>query len=123
MLSTTQIKVEIRGGKVKQPQQAASPEPSHKLTNQDIIDMAALKLSDDVIIDKIHAVEATAFDTSIKALKTLKAANVPDAVIRVMINTHSIPAAAPAGVSESSGLPQDTNLHKKLAFTFYGRDS
>jgi hypothetical protein len=119
MLSTAQIKVKIQGGKVTQPQQdaprpAASPQPREKLTNQDVIDMGALKLSDDVIIDKIRGAEATAFDTSVKALKTLKSANVPDAVIRVMINTHSIPAAAPAGASESSGLPQDTNMPQEI---------
>ena len=34
-----------------------------KMSNQDVIDMVALGLSDDVIIDKIHGTEGTQFDT------------------------------------------------------------
>jgi len=35
--------------------------------------MVGLGLSDDVIIDKIHTTQATEFDTSVAALRTLKA--------------------------------------------------
>ena len=49
-----------------------------KLANQDVIDMVSLGLSDDVVIDKIHAAEITEFDTGIVALKSLKAAKVSD---------------------------------------------
>jgi hypothetical protein len=66
---------------------------SHRLTNQDIIDMVALGLSDEVIITKIHSAarpEDLAFDTSTAGLKALKAGKVSDEVIKVMIN----PAAA-----------------------------
>jgi len=78
-------------------QSAAKP-----LTDQDIKDLVAVGLSSDVILDKIHAAEATNFDTSVEALKSLKAANVPDAVIRVMINPHAVPTASPAVTATGS---------------------
>jgi hypothetical protein len=79
-----------------------------KLTNDDVIQLVGLGLSDDVIIDKIHAAEITQFDTSVESLKTLKANNVSDAVLRVMINPHpTVPstlpiAAAPAPKGDSN---------------------
>jgi hypothetical protein len=86
-----------------------------RMTNQDVQDLVAIGLSSDVIIDKIHASEATNFDTSVEALKTLKAANVPDAVIRVMINPHAVSPASPAtGAGDSSGMkgiePESTGV-------------
>lgn len=65
-----------------------------KITNSDVVEMVAMGLSDDVIIDKIHTSDQTDFDTSIAALKALKEAKVSDAVIRAMINPK--PAAVPA---------------------------
>jgi hypothetical protein len=59
-----------------------------KLTNHDVIEMVSLGLSDDLIVDKIHAAEATDFDTSIESLKSLKEAKVSDTIIRAMINPH-----------------------------------
>jgi len=83
----------------------AGQSAAKQLTNQDITDLVAVGLSSDVIIDKIHAAEATNFDTSVEALKTLKAANVPDAVMRVMINPHAVPSASPAPpAAGSSGM-------------------
>src|SRR5277367_2166655 len=78
---------------------AKSQEPDKRFTNQDVIGMTQLGLSDDVVIAKIRSVSAAnpqsaSFDTSVDGLKALKAANVSDAVIRVMIN----PAAPPAMV-------------------------
>src|ERR1700745_1931104 len=74
-----------------------------RFTNQDVIEMAKVGLSDDVIITKIRqAYEAgtdnVSFDTSVDGLKALKAANVPDSVIKVMIN----PAPPPAPVIAAS---------------------
>jgi hypothetical protein len=54
---------------------------TQKMTNQDVIDLVSLGLSDDVVIDKIHAAAGTDFDTSVSALKTLKAAQISDGVI------------------------------------------
>src|SRR5579862_2674947 len=68
---------------------AMAHESAKRLTNQDIISMTSLGLSDDVIIAKIRSAtgaDASRFDTSVDGLKALKAANVSDAVIKVMIN-------------------------------------
>jgi hypothetical protein len=92
---------------------ARSQEPAKRLTNQDVIEMTKLGLTDDVIIAKIRAVngtgaEAAVFDTSVDALKVLKAANVSDAVIKVMIN----PAPPPATIVAATAAPMtlDPNL-------------
>jgi hypothetical protein len=61
---------------------------SKRITNQEVIEMVSLGLSDDVIIDKIHTTAETNFDTSLAGLKTLKAAKVSDAVIRAMMYPH-----------------------------------
>ena len=83
-----------------------------RFTNQDIIDMAKLGLSEDVIIAKIRAAtasnpESVRLDTSIEALGSLKAANVPDSVIKVMINPTPPPAAVVAGANP---MTMDPNL-------------
>jgi hypothetical protein len=100
---------------------------SHRLNNQDIIDMVALGLSDDVIITKIHSAakpEDLAFDTSTQGLKALKAGKVSDAVIKAMINpvsepatlTTAAPAAAPA--HDPNLPPQEVGVYWKDGFTF-----
>jgi hypothetical protein len=78
-----------------------------RFTNQDVIEMAKLGLSDDVIITKIRqayeaGTDAVSFDTSVDGLKSLKAANVPDSVIKVMINPAPPPATVVAGTSPIS---------------------
>ncbi len=91
---------------------ARSQEPAKRFSNQDVISMAQLGLSDDVIIAKIRTVSAagagaTAFDTSVDGLKALKDANVSDAVIKVMIN----PAPPPAPiVAAATPMSLDPNL-------------
>ena len=75
-----------------------------RFTNQDVIDMTKLGLSDDVIIAKIRkawegGTDAVSFDTSVEGLKALKAANVSESVIRVMINPAPPPAAIVAGAN------------------------
>jgi len=76
-----------------------------QLTNQDVKDLVSVGLSSDVIVDKIQAAAATNFDTSVSALKDLKTANVPDAVIRAMINPHP----PSEGSEESPAPPGDPN--------------
>jgi hypothetical protein len=71
-----------------------------RITNKDVIDMAGLGLSDDLIISKIRSAAAGGtlqFDTSVDGLKELKAAKVSDDVIKVMINPA--PPAAPMVVA------------------------
>jgi hypothetical protein len=87
--------------------------PPRRLTNQDIITMTQLGLSDDVIIAKIRSAssqgpEALALDTSTEGLKGLKEASVSDAVMKVMINPAPPPAAVVAGATPMTidpGLP------------------
>ncbi len=83
-----------------------------RLTNEDIINMVKMGLSDDVIISKIRAAsaagaDAISLDTSVEGLRGLKAANVPDSVIKIMIN----PAPPPAPVIvASTPMTMDPNL-------------
>jgi hypothetical protein len=79
-----------------------------KMTNQDVKELVAVGLSDEVIVDKIQTAEGTAFDTSIEALKDLKASNVPDPVIRAMINPHPGDVGGNAPAPER-GDPNDPN--------------
>ncbi|HTS58226.1 MAG TPA: hypothetical protein VMH03_11795 [Terriglobales bacterium] len=75
-----------------------------RLTNLDVIEMTKLGLSDDVIIAKIRqayetGTDAVSFDTSVDGLKALKAANVSESIIKVMINPAPPPAAIVAGAN------------------------
>jgi hypothetical protein len=99
----------------------AAQSAAKQLTNQDIKDLVAVGLSSDVIIDKIHAAGATNFDTSVEALKSLKAANVPDAVIRVMINPHAVPPVSSAAPAASS--PGTQHMEPELTEAVYFLDS
>ncbi len=87
-----------------------SQQLSKRITDKDVIDMTALGLSDDIIIAKIRAAAAGGtlqFDTSVDALKELKAAKVSDEVIKVMINPA--PAAAQVVVA-ATPISNDPNL-------------
>jgi hypothetical protein len=77
-----------------------------KMTNRDVTEMVSAGLSDEVILDKIRAADATNFDTSVEALRTLKAASVSDTVIGVMINPN---LAISGGVR--SAADQNTPVH------------
>ena len=62
-----------------------------RLTNQDIVAMVSSGISEDVILAKIKATSAvgtgaTSFDTSVEGLRALKAANVPDSIVKAMID-------------------------------------
>ena len=75
-----------------------------RLTNQDIITMVQMGLSEDVITTKIREVGASdpgslSFDTSVDGLKALKEAKVPDSVMKVMINPGATPANVVAGAT------------------------
>lgn len=75
--------------------------------------MTSLGLSDDVIIAKIRSVSGSDglnFDTSLDSLKSLKAAKVSDAVIKVMINPAQpapvVVAASPISVDPNPPPPE-----------------
>lgn len=59
------------------------------LTNADIISLAEIGLSDEVIITKVKA-SNTAFDTSVEALKALKEKGISNDIIVEMINAKEI---------------------------------
>lgn len=88
---------------------------THRLTNQDVIEMVSLGLSDDVVIDKIRATAATDFDTSVAGLKALKLGKVSDAVIRVMINPNGdVTLSSPAPTSpvfSNNGMPEEAGVY------------
>jgi len=98
------------------------------MTNQDVIDMVALGLSDDVIIAKIHSAskpEDLAFDTSTEGLKALKAGKVSDAVMKVMINpapiapvTVATPGTAAVATSDPNLPPPEVGVYWKDGYTF-----
>ena len=76
----------------------------NRLDNQDVIDMVKVGLSDDVVIEKIRTAPETSFDTSLEALKALKAAKVSDAVIRIMVNPKA-PASMDRAMVTSTASP------------------
>jgi hypothetical protein len=84
-----------------------------RFTNEDVISMAKLGLTDDVIIAKIRAMsaagDAISFDTGVEGLKALKANGVPDSVIKVMINPTAIGPTVVA-VSSTTPMTVDPNL-------------
>ena len=67
------------------------------LSNEDVIAMVSLGLSDDVIVEKIRSAPATNFDTGLDGLKILKAAKVSDAVLKTMISPHGSAAGNGSG--------------------------
>ncbi len=75
---------------------AGSQVQQKPLSNDDVIGMVSAGLSDNVIIEKIHSSPATNFDTSVDGLKLLKAAQVSDDVMKVMISPHPSTSAAAA---------------------------
>src|SRR5712672_3451946 len=97
-------------------------ELTKRLVNKDIVDMVALGLSDELIIDKVRSSADTAqFDTSVDALKALKEAKVSDAVIRVMINPRAasapaatlVPAVATVSAPDPNLPPQEVGVFWK----------
>lgn len=64
---------------------AGAPQSEPPLTNQDIIKLAKLKLSDDVIIAKVKQAATINFDLSTDGLVQLKQAAVSDKVIGAML--------------------------------------
>ena len=87
----------------------SAQELSKRLTNQDVIDMTAMGLSDDVIIAKIRSMpgDGLKFDTSVEGLKALKAGKVSEAVIKVMVNPTPPPAPV---ILAATAISNDPNL-------------
>ena len=86
---------------------AQRPEP---LTNQDVVAMVGLDLSEGVIVDKINAAPITAFDTTVAGLKALKAGKVSDAIIRAMINAHGTYSSLANTRSHQEAAPDEVGV-------------
>jgi hypothetical protein len=87
------------------------------MSNKDVTDMVAIGLSEDLVQEKIRTAEVTEFDTSVEGLKALKAANVPDSIIKLMINPKAapvVPASVAAAAKVDSGLPDDIGVYFKV---------
>ncbi|WP_162601830.1 hypothetical protein [Occallatibacter savannae] len=83
-----------------------------RFTNEDVISLVRMNLAEDVIVSKIRAISeadpsSVRFDTSVEGLKALKDGNVPDPVIRVMINPT--PAQATV-ITQATAMTIDPNL-------------
>jgi hypothetical protein len=92
---------------------ADDPGVRRRLTNQDVVAMVSAGISEDVILAKIRTTSAagsvaTSFDTSVDGLKALKAANVPDAIVKAMIDPT--PAASATVVSMAGPATLSPNL-------------
>jgi hypothetical protein len=112
VLCTTTIAVSVQRAAAQDPQKAG-------LTNKDILDLVALGLGDDVVIEKIRSAPETVFETDLESLKALKEAHVSDALIRVMINPKlaapSTPTtSAPTAVPANPDLPDDVGVYIKV---------
>lgn len=73
------------------PDSAAVSQTTIALGNQDIIDLKQAGIGEDLIIEKIKTAQAKNFDTSVSAMKALKAAGVSDAVIKAMMQPATTP--------------------------------
>lgn len=92
------------------PSAAANSATPKAMGNADVIALAAAGMPDDIVIAKIQAAFLTNFDTSLDGLKSLRAAHVSDAVIRVMIDPH---VAAATLTPVPSGLPTEDGVYYK----------
>jgi len=96
---------------------------STALTNQDILDILKMGITQEVVIAKIKG-SASNFDTSAKGLQELKAAGVSDAVILAMVQAEapipSVPpilSTAPISTPMRVAIPDGTPVEIELTQT------
>jgi hypothetical protein len=97
-----------------------------RMGNKEVIEMVSLGLSEELIIEKIRSAPETKFDTELEALKALKEAKVPDAVIKQMINPKAAPAVAAAAapvVNAAAKEVVDPNLPPKEVGVYWKNGS
>jgi SH3-like domain-containing protein len=93
----------VLSGSMLASQDTQTPKSNAKpLTNGDVVDMVKAGLSQEIVIAKINA-SACEFDTSPTALKVLKTANIPEAVILAMVQ-------APAAVRKDAVSTEPTQF-------------
>ena len=78
-----------------QPVSGHTQDLKNRLSNQEVIEMARMGISDEVIVAKIRnsAGPESRFDTSLDGLRALKAASISDAVIKAMVGPVSLTGA------------------------------
>ena len=102
----------VYSGSIVASQNTQTPKAT-PLTNIDIVDMLKAGLSQEIVVAKIHG-STSEFDTTPGALKELKAADVPEAVILAMLEAanrkHDTSAVTPEGhpTSEPTRSPAST---------------
>jgi hypothetical protein len=89
------------------------------LNNKDVIEMLKAGLGQEIVIAKIKSSNC-AFDTSPDALKSLKAANVPDAVILGMVQAPLFKVEKQSTISE---LPSLDQILEKYVQSLGGREA
>jgi FKBP-type peptidyl-prolyl cis-trans isomerase FklB len=97
---------------------ASAQQLGQKMTNQDVIDMVGMGLSDELIIEKIRTSDTTAFDTSVPVLRVLKAAKISDLVVRTMLNPHgdATRGSDAANHTEKTAATTLTTLNEKFSY-------
>jgi hypothetical protein len=74
---------------------SAAPTTAKALTNADILALTSANIDDSIILDKVRNAPTKAFDISVDGLKSLRAGNVSNTVIREMMSSAtSLEAAA-----------------------------
>lgn len=81
------------------------------LTNKDVLDLVKMGMSSDVIVAKVKNSPSN-FDTSLTALRELKAANVPEPVILAMVSVPGATNSSSLGADKPSAKPGVTNLYE-----------
>src|SRR5437763_13927514 len=98
-----------------------------RLTNQDVIAMVGSGISEDVILAKIRTTSvagtgAISFDTSVEGLRALKTANVPDSIVKAMIDpmppAPTVVTLAGAGTVGQNLPPPEVGVYWKDAGNF-----
>lgn len=84
------------------------------LTNQSIIDLLSIGMSDDIIIAKIKSSKSD-FDTSVESLKTLKESGASDSILMEMMGTSKPAITLQEAASDKLGIyVKEGNGHRKI---------
>jgi hypothetical protein len=98
---------------------AQAPQSARPLTNADVLKMVGARLAPEVVVEKIK-VSPCDFDTSPEALRGLKEAGVPDALLLVMVMS---PKCSPQPTHQPQprvavSVPAGTPVELETAYTF-----
>ena len=93
------------------------PAPQKPLTNADVLGMVEARLAPEVIVEKIKGSPCD-FDTSPEALRGLKEAGVPDALLLVMVMSPKCsPQPTPTTRRVAVSVPAGTTVELETAYT------